>query len=228
MLGTNDCTLISVAHSITAGDTNNTVHIPTAEYTDRNRQTFYNSYEESLLCILREKREDAVVLLCIPPTNRHDFVHTTSGVVEGNLHDVFKLKLYSKIVQLYEKYKNEGYNIELVNFYGEIEDGVVKSTVLEESEADFIDAIHPNSNGHRKLAEVLKAKLKDIATANVNNNSKNTTTEIVRHFYHPKNLYHIYDDGSFDILEDSRDKGHWITNDNGFARYNYLNEYGEI
>jgi len=225
MLGTNDLTNLGYGTSL--GTITNTVHSPSdTVYSDRNRGSYYNDYEEAILNILYKKDPDAILLLCIPPTNFHSHANS-SGVEDGFIHDVFNRRIsgqnmYDRIVALYNKYKNAGHNIELVNFYGEVQGDTVISTVVEQSYTDFVDAVHLTNAGQQKLANVLESKLNQIA------NSKNSlrSSGVTRHYYDPSNLYKIYGDGSFDILENSQSAGQWTEVRGNQIYYNYYDKNG--
>ena len=59
-------------------------------------------------------------------------------------------------------------------------------------------------------------------------NGSVTGTDGNTYVYNPSTLYHLYDDGSFITLEDSRDAGHWVDDYKGFAQYKYIDNEGNI
>ena len=258
MLGTNDCTYISTGAATKGSDNGQTYSPSKTEYPARNRSSFYNAYEEAILYILASKKADAKLVLCIPPHNNPNYTNSSGVVegtlhdVKNTRYNI-----YSTIVNLATKYNLPvvDFYSDTIMDYTSTEymiDNVHLTTKGHEALADVLERrlreiANQQSSGYGGGSNIIVVDSEEQATdPNTLYFFDNSLLQGVglyntllregsivgkdgnTYIYSPRNLYNIYEDGSFDVLENNEAAGQWTTFDdaNNLVYYNYYDNSG--
>ena len=146
MLGTNDAAYCkNVSTAFKRGEVYDTPYSGPSEFPTNKRNYFSYAYEEAILRILDEKKESAILVLCVPPKT----VSISNNFDVGFTPQSGSLSIKSIIEALARKY-----SLPVVNFYDDIED----MTWADGS-------VHPDAAGNASMGSLLAQRLRGEAAA---------------------------------------------------------------
>jgi len=143
MLGTNDAAYCKLSYGgFKRGTVSGTTYSDLTEFPTDKRNYFSYAYEEAILRILSEKKESALLVLCVPPK-------TATG---SNFDVAYATQKGDPSIKAIIEALAVKYHLPVVNFYDDIEN------------MTWTDgAVHPDADGNAAMGELLATRLREEA-----------------------------------------------------------------